>query len=77
VIAAKRTLDVHKIAHIAITLEGKRPRMQNSLKKMRENVAALLQIDISAVGITCTSGNNLDDCGMAIGIKSICIITII
>ncbi len=74
---AKETLGPYKIAHIAIAVEGKRPRMQSSFEAIRKNVAHLLEIDVSSVGITCTSGNSLDDCGRGIGIKCICLITII
>ncbi len=73
---AKKSLGDNKIAHVAITIEGRRPRMQASLRQMRENIATILDLNISAVGITCTSGNNLGDFGKGLGIESYCILTI-
>ncbi len=73
---AKKSLGDKKIAHIAITIEGKRPRMQSSLNQMRMNIANLLDLDIQEVGITCTSGNNLGDFGAGVGIQSYCILSI-
>jgi 2-C-methyl-D-erythritol 2,4-cyclodiphosphate synthase len=75
-IEAKKSLGETKISHIAITIEGKRPRMQASLHQMRVNIANIFALDISSVGITCTSGNNLGDFGLGLGIQSYCILSI-
>ena len=75
-IEAKKSLGESRIEHIAITIEGKRPRMQGSLHQMRVNIANVFALDISAVGITCTSGNGLGDFGNGDGIQSYCIFTI-
>ncbi len=73
---AKKTLKERKILHIAISIEGKRPRMQLALKKMRKNIAEILEIEISEVGITCTSGNELGDFGRGVGVQCFCILTL-
>lgn len=73
---AKKSLGQQKISHIALSIEGKRPRMQTSLLQMRKNIAEILNLDISQIGITCTSGNNLGDFGAGLGIQCFCIITI-
>ncbi len=73
---AKKSLGTRKIVHIALTIEGKRPRMQAHINQMRENVAHLLGIDINDVGITCTSGNGMNDFGKGVGVQCLCLITL-
>ena len=75
-LAAHETLQGAPIHHIALALQGKRPRMQGAIDTMRHNVASLLHIPVEQVGITCTSGNGMDDVGRGIGVACICIITI-
>ena len=72
---AKKSLGQRKIHHIALSIEGKRPRLQHTLDQMRRNIAEILGLDISEVGITCTSGNNLGDFGKGVGLQCFCIIT--
>ncbi len=74
---AKKSLGEYKIAHISIVIEGKRPQLQSALHQMRVNIANILDLNISEIGITCTSGNNLDDLGSGLGMQSHCILTII
>ncbi len=71
---AKKTLKGQKIVHIALAITGKQPRLQSSLTKMRAHIAELLELEMDQVGITCTSGNNLDDCGRGLGVSCACIL---
>jgi 2-C-methyl-D-erythritol 2,4-cyclodiphosphate synthase len=73
---AKKSLGKLKISHVAISIEGSRPRMQSSLDQMRKNIASILEIDITSIGITCTSGNHMGDFGKGIGIQSFCILSV-
>jgi 2-C-methyl-D-erythritol 2,4-cyclodiphosphate synthase len=73
---AKNSLHKHKIHHISISIEAKRPRLQSSIYQMRKNVAEILDLDLDQVGITCTSGNNLGDFGRGEGVQAIAIVTI-
>ena len=73
---AKKALTREEISHIAIAITGKQPRLQSALLKMRENIAEILELNIDQVGITCTSSNNLDDCGLGLGLSCTCLLTI-
>ena len=64
-----------KISHVAISIEGKRPKFQNKIPTMKKNIADLLNIKISQVGITATSGDGLTSFGLGEGIQAFCIIS--
>lgn len=72
---ALETLGKQQIEHIALTIEGKRPRLQARNLEMREKVAALMGLDVSQIGITATSGDGLTDFGCGDGLQCFCIIT--
>ena len=60
---ALKTLHRQTIVHVAISIEGKRPRFQKRIDKMRQSIAQLLKINPSQVGITATSGDGLTSFG--------------
>lgn len=72
---ALKTLKNIKISHVALSIEGKRPRMQEKLEPMRKKIADLLHIDLSQIGITATSGDGLSDYGCGDGLHCLCIMT--
>lgn len=72
---AMKTLDKQKISHVAITIEGKRPRFKERLFDMRTNLARIMQLNVSQVGITATTGEGLTDFGCGDGIQCFAIIT--
>lgn len=72
---ALKTLGKQKISHVAIALEGKKPRFKDRLMPMRESVARVMKLDISQVGITATSGEGLTDFGCGDGVQCFVIIT--
>lgn len=74
---ALETLGKQKITHVAITIEGKKPKFKNSILAMRENIARILLIEVSDVGITATSGEGLTDFGCGDGVQAIAIVTTI
>jgi 2-C-methyl-D-erythritol 2,4-cyclodiphosphate synthase len=73
---ALKTLTPWHITHVAITLEGKTPRLQKIIEKIRLNIARLLQISYDDVGITITSGNGLTRFSDGMGMQAIAIITL-
>lgn len=73
---ALKTLDGHTITHVAITLEGKRPKFKNKIFDMRENIARVMELDVKQVGITATSGEGLTDFGCGEGVQCFAIITV-
>jgi 2-C-methyl-D-erythritol 2,4-cyclodiphosphate synthase len=72
---ALETLGRQKIVHLALTIEGKRPRFDESFLKIREKIAQVLNIQLAQVGITATSGEGLTDFGCGDGLQCFCILT--
>lgn len=72
---AVRTLGDQRISHVAITLEAKRPKLLKRYLEMRENIARVLQIEVSQVGLTATTGEGLTDFGCGEGVQCFAIIT--
>ncbi len=72
---AIKTLNKQTITHIAITLEGKKPHFKEKLLPMRQNIARVMNLDVSQVGITATSGEGLTDFGCGDGVQCFVIVT--
>ena len=73
---ALKTLGKNRINHVALTIEGKRPKFQRRCDEMRSSVAAAMGISIDQVGITFTTGDGLTDFGLGIGLQAFCILTV-
>lgn len=69
------TLGEQRIVHVALTIEGKRPRFQEMIDPMRKKIAEVLVLEVSQVGITATSGDGLTDFGCGDGLQCFCILT--
>jgi 2-C-methyl-D-erythritol 2,4-cyclodiphosphate synthase len=74
---AMETLGDQKIEHVALTVEGKRPRFQARTLEMRQKIASVMDLEISQVGLTVTSGDGLTDFGCGDGLQCFCILTTI
>ena len=72
---ALETLQEQRIEHVALSIEGKRPRFQKRVDEMRKNVASILKISTDQVGLTVTSGDGLTDFGCGEGLQCFCILT--
>jgi 2-C-methyl-D-erythritol 2,4-cyclodiphosphate synthase len=72
---AMKTLGRQQITHVAVTIEGKKPKFKNRLLEMRANIARIMDLDISQVGITATSGEGLTDFGCGDGVQAFAIVT--
>lgn len=72
---AMKTLGNQKITHVAITIEGKRPKFKNYRDRMKENIARVMCLKTFQVGITATTGEGLTDFGCGDGIQAFAIIT--
>jgi len=73
---ALETLDNYSIRHVALSLEGARPRFEKKLIRMRENVAKVLGVPSESVGITTTSGDGMNLYGTGGGIMCMCVLTV-
>lgn len=69
------TLGSQIIYHVALSIEGKTPRLQLHSKEIRKSVASILHIGIEQVGLTITSGDGLTAFGRGEGMQCLCIIT--
>jgi 2-C-methyl-D-erythritol 2,4-cyclodiphosphate synthase len=72
---AIETLGDQTIDHIALTIEGKRPKFQKRADDIRGSVASAVSINMDQVGITFTSGDGLTAFGQGEGIMCYCILT--
>ncbi|MEM8727600.1 MAG: 2-C-methyl-D-erythritol 2,4-cyclodiphosphate synthase [Chlamydiota bacterium] len=72
---AYETLGSQKIEHLALTIEGKRPKLQKRIDEIRQSVATALKLSTRQVGITVTSGDGLTAFGQGEGLVSFCILT--
>ena len=73
---ALETLGSHEIEHIALTIEGSRPRFQKHIDELRHNVSLAMNLTIDQVGITVTSGDGLTSFGKGEGVMCYSIITV-
>lgn len=64
------------ISHVSIAIEGNRPHFLNKLSEIRQSIANVLNIPVSSVGVTATSGEGLSDVGCGDGIQCLCILTV-
>ena len=72
---AYETLGPQKIEHVALTIEGKRPKFQKRADDVRQSVAKALNLSVDQVGITFTSGDGLTAFGKGEGLMCFCILT--
>lgn len=72
---AVKSLGNEQIVHVAISLEAKRPHFKKQIPHMKENIARILQISPSQIGITAISGDGLSDVGCGDGVSCLAIIT--
>ena len=74
---AIETLKDQEIQHVALSIEGKRPRFQSRCTEIRTSVAKAMNLNIDQVGITVTSGDGLTSFGRGEGLLCDCIISTI
>lgn len=72
---AVKTLGKQKITHVAVTIEGKKPKFKERLLEMREKIALIMGLEVSQIGITATTGEGLTDFGCGDGLQAIAIVT--
>jgi 2-C-methyl-D-erythritol 2,4-cyclodiphosphate synthase len=72
---AMQTLGKQTVSHVAITIEAKKPKFKGRLLEMRANIARVMNLEVSQVGITATSGEGLTDFGCGDGVQCFAIVT--
>ena len=74
---AMETLGNQVVTHVSVTIEAMKPKFKNRLVEMRYNIARVMDLNISQVGITATSGEGLTDFGCGDGVQCFVIVTTI
>ena len=69
------TLGRQKIVHVALTIEGKTPRLQKYLEIICYSIASVMKISKDQVGVAVTSGDGLTDFACGEGLQCFCILT--
>lgn len=72
---ALKYLGNQEIVHVAFSVEGRTPKVENFLDSIRKEVATILEIEEHQVGITATTGEALTDFGLGKGMEALCIVT--
>jgi 2-C-methyl-D-erythritol 2,4-cyclodiphosphate synthase len=72
---AMESLGNYRISHVSVALEGKRPRFEPYIGKIKESLAKLLAIQPSDVGITATTGEGLTAFGRGEGLQAFAIVS--
>lgn len=65
------------IQQVLISLEGLQPRIAPQHDAIVHNLATLLAINTSQIGLTYTTGEGLNDCGKGLGMNAKVIVTVI
>jgi 2-C-methyl-D-erythritol 2,4-cyclodiphosphate synthase len=74
-VEAMKTLGKQTVTHVAVTLEAKKPKFKTKLLEMRSSIARVMDLDISQVGMTATTGEGLTDFGCGDGVQAFAIVT--
>lgn len=64
-----------QVEHVALTIEGKRPKFQAKVPEMCAKIAQVMKLDLDQIGMTVTSGDGLTDFGCGDGLQCFCILT--
>lgn len=65
-----------KIIHLSISIECKSPKITPKIEAMRKNIARILNVLPTQIGITATTGEGLTEFGKGNGISCFSIITV-
>ena len=65
-----------KINNIAIMLEGKKPRIDERIDKIKTALSRLIKVKEENIGIAATSGNELTDFGKGLGMQCFAVVTL-
>ena len=72
---ALKYMGKNKIVHISFSIECLAPKLEAYIHEIRLNIAKLLAVDVSCIGFTATTGEELTMFGRGKGILCTCIIT--
>lgn len=67
----------YALGNIAISIEGKEPKLEAHIKEMKKCLADALSINAFQIGIACTSGEGLTSFGRGEGLQCFCSVQLI
>ena len=67
----------YKIGNIALSIEGKKPRLEKYIPDMKEKLARVLAINPFQIGLAVTSGEELTSFGKGVGLQCFAYVQII
>lgn len=65
-----------KIVHLSLSIECQKPKITPKIEEMRANLARILNLEPTSIGITATTGEGLTECGKGNGISVFACITV-
>ncbi len=65
-----------KIVHLSLSIECQKPKITPKIEEMRANLARILNLEETGIGITATTGEGLTECGKGNGISVFACITV-
>lgn len=65
-----------KIVHLSLSIECQKPKITPKIEEMRANLARILNLEETSIGITATTGEGLTECGKGNGISVFTCITV-
>lgn len=72
---AIKTLGNQRVIHVSLSIEAKKPHFKDRIPDMKKSIAEVMNLDISQIGITATSGEGLTDFGCGDGIQCFAIVS--
>lgn len=76
-IEAMKTIQSMQITHVALSIEAKKPKIKHRILEMRQNIARIMEINVSDVGITATTGEELTGFGRGEGVQVFAVVSAI
>lgn len=74
IILKKMQREGFEIQNLAIAIEGSRPKLEKHFPRMKKNLAKLLEINSKKIGITATTGEELNSFGKGEGLQVFAIV---
>lgn len=64
-----------RLRHLSVSIEGRQPKLAPHIQAMRASLAQLLDLPLSAVALTATTGEGLTGMGQGEGLAVICLLS--
>ena len=65
-----------KINNISVAIEGKKPKLESYVDRIKESLAGLCGVKKEDVGLTLTSGEELTDFGKGLGLQAFSVVSL-